>query len=59
MDSEILSQFLFENSEIIFDKLQKISCGTELVEPKFAVKMFVHFGLLESISNEPKTIGDD
>jgi len=25
----------------------------------FPMKMFVHFGLLESISDEPKTIGHD
>ena len=58
MNSEILFQFLFENSEIIFDKPKKLvwdgACRAE-----YAVKMFVQFGLLESISDESKAIGDD
>jgi hypothetical protein len=49
----MLSQFLFENSEIIFDNHKNL-VWTELV-----VKMFVHFVLLEIISDEPKSLGDD
>ncbi len=58
MNSEMLSKFLFKNSEIIFDKPKKISLD-KACRSKFSVNMFVHFGLLGSISDKPKTIGDD
>jgi len=58
MGLEILSQFLFESSEIIFEKPQKISLDTTC-ERKFSMNMFVHFGLFESISDERKPIDRD
>jgi hypothetical protein len=58
MDSEILFQFLFENSEIIFDKTKILVVGQSL-SGEVCGKVFVQFGLLESISDEPKIISDD
>jgi hypothetical protein len=55
MGLEIFSHFLFERSEIIFEKSKRL-VSTELCQLKFPVNMFIYFGLLESNSGEPKTI---
>ena len=58
MGSEILSRFWFESSEGIFEKPKNLSLDKTCV-PEFLVNMFVHIGLLESMSNELKAGGRD
>ena len=58
MGSEILYQFLFESSGRIFEKPKKIGLG-ETCWLNFLVNVFVHFDLLESISDKSSTIGLD
>jgi hypothetical protein len=49
---------LFENSEIIFDKSKKLVVGQSL-SGEVCGKVFVQFGLLESIADKPKIVSDD
>ena len=44
MNLEIVSQFVFESNEITFEKLKTISLSN----------VFVHFTLIEIISDKPK-----
>jgi len=57
MALEIFSQLLFGISTIIFEKVEKLVWTKH--GRKFSMSMFVHFGLLESISAEPKANGHD
>ena len=55
MSLGIVSWFLFESSEIIFEKSKKI----RTCEAERPLNVFVHFALVESISNESKTTSHD
>ena len=56
MNLEIVPQLLFQNSEITFEKSKKFSLDGTCVA-KRPVNVFVHFVLVESITDEPKTTG--
>ena len=58
MDLDIVPRFLFESSKIIFEKSKKISLNGTCVAER-PINVFVHFALIESISDEPKTTGHD
>ena len=58
MGVDIVPRFLFESSGIVFEKSEKISLnGTYIAE--CLVNVFVHFALVESVSDESKTAGHD
>ena len=58
MGSDIVARFLFEGIEIIFEKSKKINLDETCVAER-PVNVFLHCALVESISEEPKTIGHD
>ena len=57
-DLDIVARFLFESSEIISEKSKKVSLDGTCVAEGLA-NVFVHFALVESISDEPKTTDHD
>jgi hypothetical protein len=58
MSLEIFSQLLSENSEIIFEEVQKLVLD-KTYRLKFPVNIFIPFGLLKSIPAEIKAIRHD
>ena len=58
MSLDIVSRFLIESSEIIFEKSKKISLDVTCVAER-PVNVFVRFALVESSSHEPKPTSHD
>ena len=58
MGLDIVPRFLFESSEMSFEKSKKISFDGICVMER-PVNVFIHFALVESISDEPKTAGHE
>ena len=56
MGLDTVDRFLFERSEIIFEKSKKINLDGTCVAER-PVNVFIHFALGESISDEPQPTG--
>ena len=58
MGLDIVARFLFESSEIVSKEPKKVSLDGTCVAERL-VNVFVHFALVESISDKPKPTGHD